>query len=82
MEDFKPSDLINARAALAPMIKPKEGPKIDVLVSKAVGKTVYVANPKLIEAIVERKKAKNGGDDVPDNFLEDPKFVEKLKKIL
>jgi len=74
-------NLINAREAFAPQVKKLE-PKVDVVVSKIVGKKVFTRDPRLINLIVKWKKQKKGGEDMPDNFLEDPKKREELKKAL
>ena len=89
--DFTQDDLINIRTMnnLAPKAKIL---KVDKLVSKAIGKTVYVNNPKLIQKIAEWKR-KGGDKDIqvnagkvitpqPDNFLNDPAKVAELKRIL
>jgi len=68
---------------LADMNRPlaKRTSKVDELVSKAVGKTIYTTNPKLIKKLAEWKKAK-GDSEEADNWMDDPKKVEELKKIL
>lgn len=77
--EFEAKDLININTMNNVSSKSKEK-KIDKLVSEAVGKTIYINNPTLIQKLVEWKKAKK--DDEPDNFLDDPAKVEELKKIL
>ena len=62
-------------------VKKKAEPKIDELVSKAVGKTIYITNPALIKKLVEWKKAK-GDSEGQDNWLDDPAKVLELKAIL
>lgn len=78
-DDLKPEDLINIKQMNA--VPQRSGPKVDDLVSKIVGKTIYVNNPNLIKLIAKWKKEK-GDDESQDNFLEDPKKVEELKKTL
>ena len=77
--EFEAKDLININTMNNVSSKSKEK-KIDKLVSEAVGKTIYINNPTLIQKLVEWKKAKK--DDEPDNFLDDSAKVEELKKIL
>jgi len=57
-------------------------PKIDELVSKAVGFKVFARDPRLIKLIVKWKKGKPQDSMVPDNFLQDPKKIEELKEAL
>ena len=78
-EDFAQKDLININTMNN--VKPKEGPKVDKLVSEAVGKDIYVNNPTLIKKITEWKKAK-GDSEEQDNFLDDPEKIKELKAIL
>jgi len=91
MEDFNEKDLININTMKTFKAKPRIL-KVDTLVSKAIGKTVYVNNSKLIQKIVEWKR-KGGDKDIQvnnnkviapasDNFLDDPKKIEELKAIL
>ena len=85
--EFTKEDLINIRGMKQVTAK-RTGPVVDELVSKAVGKQIYTSNPKLIAKIAEWKQQKGDNDvkpgEVPkqDNFLDDPKKVEELKKIL
>ena len=60
---------------------PKKEPKVDELVSKAVGKTIYTTNLVLIKKLAEWKQAKKD-PDAPDNFLEDENKINELKAIL
>ena len=79
MEDFKQKDLINVNTMNN--VKPKTEPKIDKLVSEAVGKTIYINNPALIKKLVEWKKEK-GDSEEQDNFLDDPEKIKQLKEVL
>ena len=75
---------IGANEANKPTIRVKVAPKIDKEVSKAVGFSVPVNNPKLIK-LVAKWKQKGGRDDTPkqmDKFLQDPNKVAELKKVL
>ena len=78
-EDFTQKDLINVNTMNN--VRQKEGPKVDKLVSEAVGKDIYVNNPTLIKKITEWKKAK-GDSEEQDNFLDDPEKIKELKEIL
>ena len=77
--DIKEKDLINIRTMNS--VKPKRGPKVDELVSAAVGKKVFITNPKLIAKLAEWKQAKNNPEE-PDNFLDDESKVLELMEIL
>lgn len=59
-------------------------PKIDELVSKAVGFKVYMNDPRLIKTIVKWKKlaAKPDSSFEPDNYLEDPVKLAELRSVL
>jgi hypothetical protein len=57
-------------------------PKVDMLVSKIVGKTIMTEDPRLIRLIVSWKKNKPQNSLEPDRFMENPKFIEELKKVL
>lgn len=82
MGDFdNPKDIVNAREAFMPPVQPKREPVIDLAVSKIVGKDIKVNNPKLISIITKWKLAK-GNDETQDNFLDDPKKQEELRREL
>lgn len=70
----------NYKDVSAPEPKKDLGPKVDTLVSKAVGFTVYAHDPRLLKMIVKWKKEKH--PDESDNFLDQPQKVEELKKAL
>jgi hypothetical protein len=55
-------------------------PKIDMLISKIVGKSVYMSDPKLIQLIVKWKKNRPQDSEIPDNFLQNPNFIKELKE--
>ena len=59
-------------------------PQIDELVSRVVGFKVFLNDPRLIQTIVKWKKQANRPDTYlePDNYLNDPKKVEELKRVL
>jgi hypothetical protein len=78
-DELRANDFINMREMYKPIPKPQ--PKIDELVSKAVGKPIYVSNPILIRKIAEWKKEK-GDSEEPDNFLSDQAKVDELKRVL
>jgi hypothetical protein len=56
-------------------------PKVDELISRIVGKTVYINDPRLIKMIVVRRRNKPMDSLQPDNFLQDPTFIKELKEI-
>lgn len=70
-------DWISSRQIFVP--PPKLEPKIDVVISKLIGKTVYMQDPRLTQLIVKWKKQRKGDDDVPDNFLQDPAKINELR---
>lgn len=78
-EDFSNIEFISARNRFRPQTRLE--PKIDEAVSKVVGKKVYMLDPRLIKLIVRWKGNKPEDSMLPDNFLEDPKYVEELKKV-
>ena len=55
-------------------------PRIDVEVSKIVGKNVLVTDPRLLAKVTKWKKDKD--PNTPDNFLLDPNKRVELKKLL
>lgn len=71
---------VNANQRFTPP-PPKLALKIDVLISKIIGKTVYMQDPRLIRLIVKWKRKKKGDDDMPDNYLDDPIKVKELKEV-
>ena len=75
--DFKPSEMINAREAFIPIIRPKVE-TIDKVVSEIVGKPIKTTNPTLIKLVTKWKKIK-GDSDEPDNLLKNPEFIKELK---
>ena len=74
----KPEDWVNLREARKP--KPQK-PAIDKIVSEIVGKDILMTDPRLIDLVVKWKREKTD-DKTLDNFLQDPKKVEELKKTL
>ena len=70
---------INANQRFTP--PPKLEPKIDVLISKIIGKTVYMQDPRLTRLIVKWKREKKGDDDTPDNYMSDPLKIKELKEV-
>jgi len=75
---IKKEDLIYARDRFLPPKKLK--PKVDMLISKVVGKTVLQRDPRLIKLIMKHRANKPFDSKEPDNFLQKPKFIEELKK--
>ena len=55
-------------------------PKVDVEISKIVGKKIFINDPRLIKAIVELKRRKD--PEREDNFLKTPSAIEAIKKAL
>jgi len=80
MEDIKPEEWINMREQFRPA--PKLEPAIDEIISKIVGKKIYLQDPRLLKLIVKWKKGKSQYSMESDNFLDDPKKIIELKEVL
>lgn len=74
---------IHARERFKESTKSRFEPLVDEVVSQIVGRKVFALDPRLLQIIIKWKKQKNKSQDSmePDNFLEDPKKREELKKI-
>ena len=81
-DDYDKLEWIHARDMNRRSSKPVESPKIDTEVSQIVGKQIFINDNRLIKLIAKWKKAKQGGDDVPDNFLQDGSRIEEMRKVL
>jgi hypothetical protein len=69
-------DLINIRDRFIP---PKiYKPKVDITVSKIVGKTVFQTDPKLLKLVCGWKRNKPIDSLEPDNFFQDQDKVKEL----
>ena len=75
----EPMQWINANTRF--VAPPKLEPKIDVLISKIIGKTVYMQDPRLTRLIIKWKREKKGDDDTPDNYMQDEKKIKELKEV-
>lgn len=78
--DFNPADVINANERF--LVRKRQPPKVDTIVSKLVGRTVLVNDPKLIKLVAKWKQSDNKTDqpdERPDNYFEDPAKVKELK---
>lgn len=73
-------EYINARQRFAP--PPRLEPQIDEVVSKIVGKKIYLQDPRLIKLIIKWKGSKPSDSMQPDNFLSDATKVAELKEVL
>jgi len=69
----------NYRNIIVPKKKSLE-PPIDPLVSKVVGKKVLARDPRLINLVAKWQNNRKKGDDVPDNYLNDPEKIKELKE--
>ena len=76
MSDF--DNPIYASSRFNPQVK-KE-PKVDVEVSKIVGKKVFQNDSRVIKMIVKWKGGKPQDSMQPDNFLRDSEKIKELKK--
>ncbi len=57
-------------------------PQVDEVISRIVSRKIYQRDPRLIKLIVKWKKGKSQDSMEPDNFLDDPRKVAELKKVL
>jgi hypothetical protein len=57
-------------------------PKVDNIISKIVGQKIYAQDPRLLKLIIKWKQGKSQDSMEPDNFLDDPKKIAELKKVL
>ena len=84
MDDYsiKANDWIPAGSRFYVPQKANLEPKIDELVSQAVGKKVYMLDPRLLKLVVKWKKESGKDEDsnVSDNFLQDPRKISELKE--
>jgi hypothetical protein len=69
---------INARELGQP--KPRLEPPIDKLISNIVGFKVYTTDPRILKVVVRFKRMKQGEEDMPDNFIENPQFIKAIKE--
>ena len=75
--DIKREDLLNVRDRFLP---PKKlAPKVDMLVSKIVGKQVLQRDPRLINLVMKHKKPIDS--EIPDNLMMNTKFLKELKEV-
>lgn len=81
MDDIDWTKAINAKQMYNPAPAREFEPKVDALVSKVVGFTVYTTDPRLLRKVAEWKSQKVDPDE-QDNFLKDPRKVEELKEAL
>ena len=71
------SKAINARDIKRLRVRTPQS-RIDMEVSRAIGKTVYLTDPKLINWVVSKKGS--GGEQM-QFLLQDPKNIEELKEL-
>jgi|GEM_PF-2805850 len=76
--DYQRDIVINANDRFKPA--PSFVPKIDELISKLVGKTIYMHDPRLMRLLVKWKKGKSQNSMIADNFLDDPNKIKELKE--
>lgn len=56
-------------------------PKVDDLISKAIGVKVFAQDPRLLRLLVKWKKGKSPDSMEPDNFLSDQAKLKELKEV-
>jgi hypothetical protein len=71
-------DWINASSLGAP--KPSLEPPVDKIISEIVGFKVYLTDPRILKTVVKFKRMKKGGENTPDNFLQNPEFIKAIKE--
>lgn len=75
--NIRPEDWIRARDMYS---RPKRlEPKIDPIATEIVGQKVLLTDPRLLKTVAKFKAMKND-EDAPDNFTQNPKFRDALKK--
>ena len=72
---------INSRKVGKAEVRPIAPPKVDLEVSQAVGKQIFVNDRRLIKLIAKWKQAKTD-PEAPDEFLKDGAKVEEMRKVL
>jgi len=77
----KPEDWVNLREAREQQKEERKKPAIDRAVSDIVGKDILITDPRLINLVVKWTREKNDLN-TQDNFLQDPKKIEELKRTL
>ena len=80
MEEPQQNEYIDARERFNVPKRDKEQ-KVDKLITDAVGKTIYMNDPRVLKVIMAWKKAKGEGD-APDNFLDDESKIKELIEAL
>jgi hypothetical protein len=78
--DFKAEDIINARERFS--VPKGVEPPVDEVVSKIVGRKIYLQDPRLLRLVVKWKRDKRPESMEADNFLSDPKKIEELRQVL
>uniref|UniRef100_A0A6H1ZH40 Uncharacterized protein n=1 Tax=viral metagenome TaxID=1070528 RepID=A0A6H1ZH40_9ZZZZ len=78
-----PHEWINSRERFIIPRYPSE-PKVDMIISKIVGKKIYQTDPRLLKLVAgwKKKAGKKDDDNSPDNFLEDSAKIKELKETL
>lgn len=79
-DELKNVEWINAKQRFIP--KPRLEPQIDVLISKIVGKKIYIHDPRLIKLICKWKKGKSPDSMEPDDFFRDERKIKELREVL
>lgn len=73
-------EYINARERFLP--RRSLEPMIDEPISRLLGIKVLAHDPRVIKLIVKWRRNKPMDSLEPDNFLDNPHFVEELKEVL
>lgn len=79
-EDLRNVEWVGMRERFMP--KPSLEPKIDLAISKIVGKKIYQTDPRLLKLVIKWKGNKPNDSTKPDNFLQNPEFIKELRKVM
>ena len=85
-DDIRQEEWINAAKAMNEPLPPRDRtPRVDIELSKVVGRKIVMNTPdhrKAIGQIVKWNKTRDPEDNTPSNHYQDPQKVEALKKLL
>mgnify|MGYP001561004998 CR=1 FL=1 len=71
---------LTAKDASRPQLE-KRPPNYDAVISRIAGKPVLATDPQLLRLVIKYKKSNNKPDEIPDNHLNNPRFLMEVKKI-
>ncbi len=80
MEDLRDVQWFSAKERFA--LPKRLEPEVDREITKIVGHKIFKQDPRVLKLVVKWKANKPVDSLNADNFLENPKFIEELKKVL